>query len=248
MEPPGHSVNRTLELVWDAWLRPASAGKEGSHPHQPLRCAAALCIWCRVRYLSGFVSATILWGGLFYSYLHGGLDFLLPAEEPVEEVAAAAPVDDGAGPPSKGKRRGVRRPRLNRRAAGSSTQPTAANPGSGGNSTTGDDLGWDKERNVDMNAGEGQLTGGQIDSGFDSMMGRIRRCLILVPSDGEVTGKLVFGMRVGSDGKPRAVNLSGPSIVTGGESGSCLRTAAQGIQFTPFNGPDMLFKYPITLQ
>ena len=69
------------------------------------------------------------------------------------------------------------------------------------------------------------------------MMGRIRRCLILVPSDGEITGKLVFGMRVGSDGKPRAVNLSGPSIVTGGESGSCLRSAAQGIQLRRVQRP-----------
>jgi len=206
----------------------------------------------RVRFLSGFVSATILWAGLFFSYLHGGLDFLLPAEEPTEAIATAVSTDGAAGPPSKGKRRGLKRPRLNRRAGGGSSGPAANNgtsaAGSGGNSTVGDDLGWDKERNVDMNGGEGQLSGGQIDAGFDSMMGRIRRCLILVPSDGEVTGKLVFGMRVGSDGKARAVNLSGPSIVTGGDSGSCLRSAAQGIQFASFNGPDMLFKYPITLQ
>lgn len=101
---------------------------------------------------------------------------------------------------------------------------------------------------MDMAAGEGQLAGTQIDAGFDSVMGRVRRCLILVPSDGDVTGKLIFGMRVGSDGKPRAVNLSGPSIVISGESGSCLRGAAQGIRFASFDGPDMLFKYPITLQ
>jgi hypothetical protein len=201
----------------------------------------------RVRFLSGFVAASILWGGLFFSYLRGGLDFLLPVDEPAEAAAAVAPVEENAGPPSKGKRRGVRRPRLDRRApASAGSAPNGAN--AAGNSTTGDDLGWDKERNVDMNGGEGGLTGSQIDAGFDSMMGRIRRCLILVPSDGEVTGKLVFGMRVGSDGKPRAVNLSGPSIVTGGESGSCLRSAAQGIQFASFNGPDTLFKYPITLQ
>jgi hypothetical protein len=132
-------------------------------------------------------------------------------------------------------------------ASAPGARPSAAGRGNG-ETTIGDDLGWDKARNVDMNGGEGQLSGAQIDAGFDSMMGRIRRCLILVPSDGEVTGKLVFGMRVGSDGKPRAVNLSGPSVVTAGESGSCLRDAAQGIRFAAFNGPDMLFKYPITLQ
>jgi hypothetical protein len=148
----------------------------------------------------------------------------------------------------------VRRPRLSRKAepaagggGAAARSGGAANRGNG-ESTIGDDLGWNSTRNVDMNAGEGQLSGAQIDAGFDSMMGRIRRCLILVPSDGEVTGKLIFGMRVGSDGKPRAVNLSGPSVVTAGESGSCLREAAQGIRFASFNGPDMLFKYPITLQ
>jgi hypothetical protein len=204
-----------------------------------------------VRFLFGFLSASVLWGALSFLYLRGSLDFLLPDEEPVPEPAVAAAEPENQGPPTKGKRRGVRRPRLSRRAEPSNVAlaPRAGAAGRGnGESTIGDDLGWDKARNLDMNAGEGQLAGSQIDAGFDSMMGRIRRCLILVPSDGEVTGKLVFGMRVGSDGKPRAVNLSGPSVVTAGESGACLKEAAQGIRFASFDGPDMLFKYPITLQ
>ena len=79
------------------------------------------------------------------------LDFLLPAEAPVEAVAVSAPTEDSVGPPSKGKRRGVKRPRLDRRAAASG-QPASAGA-VGGNSTVGDDLGWDKERNLDMNGG-----------------------------------------------------------------------------------------------
>jgi hypothetical protein len=206
-----------------------------------------------VRFFLGFLSASVLWGALSFLYLRGSLDFMFPEEDPTPEPVAAAAEPESQGPPTKGKRRGLRRPRLSRKAEASNGAPvtrSSASAGSRGNgeTTIGDDLGWDKSRNVDMNAGEGQLAGSQIDAGFDSMMGRIRRCLILVPSDGEVTGKLVFGMRVGSDGKPRAVNLSGPSVVTAGESGSCLREAAQGIRFAAFNGPDMLFKYPITLQ
>jgi hypothetical protein len=206
-----------------------------------------------VRFFLGFLSASVLWGALSFLYLRGSLDFMFPEEDPAPGPVAAAAEPESQGPPTKGKRRGLRRPRLSRKAEASSAAP-AARSGAGagrsanGETTIGDDLGWDKSRNVDMNAGEGQLAGSQIDAGFDSMMARIRRCLILVPSDGEVTGKLVFGMRVGSDGKPRAVNLSGPSVVTAGESGSCLREAAQGIRFASFNGPDMLFKYPITLQ
>jgi hypothetical protein len=202
-----------------------------------------------VRFLFGFVLATAMWGGLFSLYLRGALDFLFPENDVPGQLADAAP-EEPAGPPTRGKKRGLKRPRLARQkpAARQLAANQAKGKGGNGNSTVGDDLGWDRARDIDMSAGEGQLLGSQIDSGFDSMMGRIRRCLILVPSDGDVTGKLIFGMRVGSDGKPKAVNLSGPSIVTGGESGSCLREAAQGIRFATFNGPDMLFKYPITLQ
>jgi hypothetical protein len=117
-----------------------------------------------------------------------------------------------------------------------------------GNATSGDDLDWDGERQLDMAGGEEQLSGKEIEAGFDSAMAKIRRCLVLVPAEGEVTGKLTFGMRVGSDGSPRAVNLSGPAVVTTGESGGCLRKAAEAIRFAKFSGPDMLFKYPITLQ
>jgi hypothetical protein len=202
-----------------------------------------------VRFLFGFVLATAMWGGLFSLYLRGALDFLFPEGDTTEQARAEVVPEEASGPPTKGKKRGLKRPRLARQKPAARQLASNQSKGkAGGSNTVGDDLGWDKARDIDMNAGEGQLLGSQIDSGFDSVMGRIRRCLILVPSDGDVTGKLLFGMRVGSDGKPKAVNLTGPSIVTSGESGSCLREAAQGIRFATFNGPDMLFKYPITLQ
>jgi hypothetical protein len=207
-------------------------------------------------FLSGFFVASGVWGALAFLYLRGNLDGLFPEEEPAPVVAEAAPDSEASGPPTKGKRRGLKRPRLSRRAGNGGGGAPAANDtlrsgesaNGGGSTTVGDDLGWNQQRNLDMAAGEGQLAGTQIDAGFDSVMGRIRRCLILVESDGDLTGKLLFGMRVGSDGKPKAVNLSGPSVVIGGESGTCLRQAAQGIRFASFDGPDMLFKYPITLQ
>lgn len=199
------------------------------------------------RFFFGFISATVLWAALAFLYLNGSLDGLLGQPEDTAQASAAPAdeVDDGAG--AKDKRRKVRRPRVQKRAAAAAQARPSSGAGSG-TSTSGDDIDWDGPRNVDMAGGEAQLAGTQIDAGFDTAMSKIRRCLILVESDGDVTGKLLFGMRVGGDGKVKAVNLTGPSVVTGGDAGSCLRGAAQAIKFPAFNGPDMLFKYPITLQ
>jgi hypothetical protein len=201
------------------------------------------------RFFFGFISATVLWAGLAFLYLNGSLDGLLgQAEDPAQASAAPADeADDGAG--AKDKRRKVKRPRVQKRAAAAAQpRPSSGSGGGSGTGTSGDDIDWDGPRNVDMAGGEAQLAGTQIDAGFDTVMGKIRRCLILVESDGDVTGRLLFGMRVGGDGKVKAVNLTGPSVVTGGDAGGCLRGAAQAIKFPAFNGPDMLFKYPITLQ
>ena len=78
-------------------------------------------------FLSGFVVASGVWGALAFLYLGGHLDFIFPEEEPAPVASAAAPVDgESAGPPTKGKRRGLKRPRLQRRpslaTAGSSAQ------------------------------------------------------------------------------------------------------------------------------
>jgi hypothetical protein len=187
------------------------------------------------RFATGFIVASVLWAGLAFLYIRGVFGPLGPdAAEPVAQDEAPTVAPESAKV-VKAKR--VRRPR---RGADGRAQAQAP---------VGDqDIGWDGPQTIDMAGGEGQLTGGQIEAGFDSAMPKIRRCLILVPADGEITGKLLFGMRVGNDGTPRAVNLTGPSVVTGGDSGSCLRSAAQAIRFASFPGPDMVFKYPITLQ
>lgn len=190
-----------------------------------------------MKFVLGFVSASVLWGAVAGLYVAG---IIGPQEEaPVEPVAEVTPQDDAK--PEASRKRGKRMRKGSGKDAVSAAGPGAGNVGD-------DDIGWDDARGVDMNAGEQQLSGTQIEKGFDSVMSRIRRCLILVPADGEIQGRLSFGMRVGADGKVRAVNLGGPAVVTAGESGGCLRDTARGIQFASFDGPDMVFKYPIELQ
>jgi hypothetical protein len=191
------------------------------------------------RFFSGFLVATLIYGAAVAGLSAKGLVSFGAAPEPVA-VAAADEPDEVDVDPKKPRKKRVARAR-GERTSGSPALPA-------GNATTGDDLDWAGDRQVDMAGGEEQLAGREIEAGFDSAMAKIRRCLVLVPAEGDVTGKLVFGMKVGSDGTPRAVNLSGPAVVTTGESGDCLRKAAQAIRFAKFSGPDMLFKYPVTLQ
>ncbi len=190
-----------------------------------------------MRFLAGFLTASSIWAGAFYAYYAGFIG---------DEEDAEASADLAANTPSEGDGEPGDKPRRRRRLRGPGPRQ-ARGPRAG--SVADQDIGWDDGQELDMaGAGEQQLTGGQIEAGFDSVMQRIRRCLVLVPSDDEVTGQLTFGMRVGGDGKPKAVNLSGPGIVTGGESGDCLRTAAQGIRFATFDGPDAVFRFPVTLR
>lgn len=197
------------------------------------------------RFFVGFLVASGIWAALAGALYSQGVVLLASGEES-EEVEAALEEEEADEPTDKSKRR-----RKKRRSARRLAERGAAGEGRAlpqGEATTGDNIDWDGERQVSMAGGEEQLSGTEIEAGFDSAMSRIRRCLVLVPAEGDVTGKLTFGMRVGGDGRPRAVNLSGPAVVTSGESGGCLRQAAQSIRFATFDGPDMLFKYPITLQ
>jgi len=204
------------------------------------------------RFFLGFLVASGLWSAAAFGLYAKGLLSLDDSAD--EAVADATPLDEPEDEGAPDKKRGKRK-----RSARSERVRSARTEGPGGSSaeadnlprgeaTTGADLDWDGERKLDLGAGEEQLSGKSIEAGFDSAMSKIRRCLILVPAEGDVTGKLTFGMRVGSDGTPKAVNLSGPAVVTSGESGGCLRKAAEAIRFPKFSGPDMLFKYPITLQ
>lgn len=195
-----------------------------------------------IRFLLGFGTASCLWAAVAaVLYANGVIVAQSELEEPAELASEGDADSDGERDPKK-RKRPRRAPRTARAAAPQGKDLPR------GEATTGDDLNWDGQRQIDLAAGEAQLSGKQIESGFDGAMSRIRRCLVLVPAEGEVTGKLIFGMRVGADGQPRAVNLTGPAVVTSGESGSCLRQAAQAIRFAKFDGPDMLFRYPITLQ
>ena len=194
------------------------------------------------RFWGGFAVACVLWGA-GAAYLHLGLGYGPPPEV---EVAAAEPeVPDVEAEPEEPARARRRRRRRRRGAAraGRGTTPT-------GTATTGDDLGEDDVRTIDMNGsgGEQQLRGSQIDAGFDTAMGGIRRCLFLIPGDADVRGRVVFGMRIAGNGRVQRVNLSGPRAATTGEAGACLRRTARAIQFDTFDGPEMLVRYPFTLE
>lgn len=202
------------------------------------------------RFLAGFALASLVWGGLgAYLVIEGGYGPPADeAEDAVEVAAADAPADGPADPPS-------RRPRRRGRT-GAGGAGTSASDGTGGarspsgDAVTGDDLGEDGIRMIDGagSGGEEQLTGAEIDHAFDGVMPRVRRCFILAASDREITGTLTFGLRIGGDGHVNAANLSGPAVLTTGDCGECLRTTARSMQFPTFDGPEMVVRYPITLE
>lgn len=197
------------------------------------------------RFLAGFATATVVWGGAAAA-LHLGLGWGPPPVE--EEIAAEAPVEVAAAPEEPAtKRRGGRRSGRRGSRTGDGVSSSAVPRG---DATTGDDLREGEMRVIDGegSGGEQQLTGGQIDAAFDGAMGRVRRCFVLAAGDDPVRGRLVFGLRIAGSGRATAVNLSGPAAVTTGDCGECLRDAARAIQFPTFDGPEMVVRYPITLE
>ena len=205
------------------------------------------------RFLAGFALASLVWGGLG-AYLVVEQGYGPPPEEPEADIEVATldtPTDE---PESPGR---ARRPRRRREGAGTirGGGPSADEGSSGvggpfGDAVTGDDLGEGELRVIDGagSGGEEQLTGAEIDHAFDGVMPRVRRCFILAATDRELTGTLTFGLRIGGNGHVSAVNLSGPAVLTTGECGDCLRTTARSIQFPTFDGPEMVVRYPITLE
>ena len=190
------------------------------------------------RFLAGFLTASLLWGGLLFAHSRGIID--LGLDPPEDETVAEAEPDDSAvaGPePTRRKRgRGRAGARKERRYSGEAT--------------TGDDLGDPELRNLEAAkaGGEEQLLGSEIERGFDSVFPQVRRCLMLAAGEEPVTGKIVFGLRISGSGGVQRVNLQGPAAITQSEAGDCLRKAAHEIRFRSFNGPDMLVHYPLTLQ
>lgn len=188
------------------------------------------------RFLAGFLTACLLWGGLVFAYSRGIIDIDLEPNEPVPaEAASVEPALDDKPGPGKRKRTPRKGVRKDRRLSG--------------DALTGDDLGDPETRNLDVaNAGgEEQLLGSEIERGFDSVMPQVRRCLVLVDTDEPVSGKVSFGLRISGQSGVTRVNLQGPAVITQSEAGDCLRKAARGIQFRRFNGPDMILQFPLTL-
>lgn len=185
-------------------------------------------------FIAGFVAASALWGAAAAVYVLGVLD-RAPAVAPEPQTADGS-VTAAAEEPAPRRRRGRRRP--SDRAAAT------------GNAVTGDDLGEDLPREIDLGSsgGDEQLSGAQIDHAFGSAMGQIRRCLLLAPEDAELRGTVTFGMRIRPSGQVGAVRLSGPAALTGGEPGACMRRAASGLRFPSFDGTDMVVRYPVTFE
>jgi hypothetical protein len=175
-----------------------------------------------------------------FSYKQGWIDISLePEAPPADEASVAdAPADDGKGTAARSRKKRAPAP------------AKKARPAASGDSQTGDDLGENDARNLNVGTagGEEQLRGTEIEKGFDSVFGQVKRCLILAAGDEPAHGKVTFGLRISGEGKVTAVNLSGPSSVTQGDSGACLRKAASGMHFRTFNGPDMVVHYPLTLE
>jgi hypothetical protein len=190
------------------------------------------------RFVAGFVTASLAWAVVLVLASEG----LVPGFTASTAEPADAGVTEDAGTPAKAKR--PRRRRRRRRAQ----RRQAAVPR--GMATTGDELGGDEPRELDVGqaGGEEQLSSSQIERAMDGSFGRIRKCLVLAAGDEPVTGKLTFGLRIRADGTVSRVNLRGPAAVTTGDAGECLRNAARRTTFPSFNGPDMIAHYPITLE
>jgi hypothetical protein len=194
------------------------------------------------KFVAGFAAASVLWGAFLVSYKQGWIDISLEPETPQDDAPEAVAADGPDEPSKPGRPRRKRAPAAKR----SANRPS----GPSGDSTAGDDLRESDARNVNVGSsgGEEQLRGTEIEQGFDGVFPQVRRCLILAAGDEPARGKLVFGLRITAEGKVSAVNLSGPSSVSQGEAGACLRKAASAMHFRSFNGPDMVVHYPLNLE
>jgi hypothetical protein len=186
------------------------------------------------RFFTGFLFASLLWGGAAVVYFSGVF-------ESQPEVAAAPPPDAGVEAEEE-------RPRRRKRGSRRSRRRTKVVPT--GDAVTGDDLREDLPQEIDLGAsgGDERLSSSQIDAAFGQAMGRVRRCVLLAPEEAEVRGRVTFGMRIRPNGQVSAVRLSGPAVLTTGEAGSCMRRAARAVRFPSFDGQEMVVRYPVTFE
>jgi hypothetical protein len=194
------------------------------------------------RFLAGFLTASLVWGGLIFAQVQGLIHINLEPEEESELAGAQPQEAPDDSPDPQRKKRGGRKRATADRDNNKDRRLT-------GDALSGDDLGDPELRNLnaDQAGGEEQLLGSEIERGFDSVFPQVRRCLMLAAGDEPVSGKIVFGLRIAGQGGVTAVNLEGPAAITRSEAGDCLRKAAKGIRFRSFNGPDMVVHYPLTL-
>ena len=194
-----------------------------------------------LKFVAGFAAASVLWGAFVLSVKQGWIDISLEPEAPQDDASSHVASSDSDEPDKAGGKPRKKRPSAPKRARAAAPQ---------GDSLVGDDLRENEARNVNMgaNGGEEQLRSTEIEQGFDGVFPQVRRCLMLAAGDEPAHGKLVFGLRIAAEGKVTAVNLSGPSSVTQGESGACLRKAATGMHLRSFHGPDMVVHYPVNLE
>jgi hypothetical protein len=202
-------------------------------------CPASCYTGGVVKFILGFISASVLWAIAAYAVVEGYIDIdLKPAKTASDEEVA--PIADEKTKITKRSRRS----KGPRRSDGQTSQQPYRS------AVTGDSLGEDEVRNIDVvgNSGEQQLTDFEIEQKIDGVFSRIKHCLFLAANEEPVKGRLVLGMRIEGSGRVTKLNLRGPTAVVQGEAGSCLRSTVTAIQFRTFNGPAMVVHYPITLE
>lgn len=191
------------------------------------------------KFILGFVSASLLWAIAAYAVIEGYVDLNLKPTKAVHEDEPAAASDQKQQADKPGRRNKSRR-----------RSPLQTNKRPYRSVLTGDSLGEDDVKNVDMvgNSGEQQLTDYEVERGIDGVFNKIRRCLFLAANEEPVKGRVVLGMRIEGTGRVTKLNIRGPSPIVQGEAGSCLRSTITSIQYRTFNGPAMVVHYPITLE
>ena len=198
------------------------------------------------QFLAGIVTASLIWGGLFWAQKAGHIDLLgveTPPEETVDTVPEATLESEAVKPPREGKRR--RGKRRSRRAFDGNGPGNYYDTAEGVSGDVLDGPGG-KELSMAGAGGEDQLSSQEIDQGIDRVFKGIERCLLTLPPDAPASGKVVFGMNIASSGKVTKVRLKGPRHMITGETGACFQRTVKSIRFRGFDGPDMVAHYPVT--
>ncbi len=199
------------------------------------------------QFFLGLVTASLVWGGLFYLQKAKIINLLGEDEEPVVTDSATDDAtlasQDVKDTKAAGKRRGRRR---GRRAAGSGPLPERSYDMSDGVSGDVLDGPGGKELTMGAGGGEDQLSNKEIDQGIDRVFKGIERCLLTLPPDAPAAGKVVFGMNIANSGQVTKVSLKGPRHMITGETGACFQRTVKSIRFRSFEGPDMVAHYPVT--